>query len=424
MPGHKGKSYLGVEEFDITEIEGADSLYEANGIIEESELIASEIFGAKTYYSTEGASHAIRAMVFICEQYAKQIGRKPLILAGRNAHKSFTSAVALTGVSVRWLFCERSDGYLSCNITAKKVENAILSESERPIAVYLTSPDYLGNTLDIEEISKVCKKYGVLLVVDNAHGAYLKFLEKSLYPTDLGADMCSSSAHKTLPVLTGGAYLHISHEFFSKLQINPKTALSLFGSTSPSYLIMSSLDNANLVLASGFSKKLQEIVLKINDLKQKLTNNGYVLSGDEPLKVTIKTKSYGYLGTEICQILRKNGVECEFCDPDFVVMMFAIDNGVDGIKKVEEILLKIERKKTINDQSPSIVIPQIKMGIREAIFSLSEVVAVENCEGKILAKPEFSCPPAVPILACGEVIDQNIIKVLKYYGIKNCTVVK
>ena len=288
----------------------------------------------------------------------------------------------------------------------------------------MTSPDYLGNTLNIEEISKVCKKHDVLLVVDNAHGAYLKFLEKSLYPTDLGADMCSSSAHKTLPVLTGGAYLHISSDFLGKLPLNPKTALSLFGSTSPSYLIMSSLDNANLVLLSDFSKKLQEITKKINDLKLKLTNRGYTLSGKEPIKVTIKTKSYGYLGTEICQILRESGIECEFCDPDFVVMMFGIDNGVEGVKRAEEILLKIERKEAIKDETPSIVIPQIKMDIKEAIFSLSEVVSVDNCEGRILAKPEFSCPPAVPILACGEVVDENIIKVLKYYGIKNCTVVK
>ena len=146
--------------------------------------------------------------------------------------------------------------------------------NKKPVAVYLTSPDYLGNVLDVESISKVCKKHDVLLIVDCAHGSYLKFLDKSLFPTDLGADMCCSSAHKTLPVLTGGAYLHIKEELLNKLEIDPKTALSLFSSTSPSYLIMASLDSANAYLCEDYSKNLLSIVRAVKNLKSKLKKAG------------------------------------------------------------------------------------------------------------------------------------------------------
>ena len=207
MPGHKGVSMLGCESLDITETYGADSLYEADGIIKDSETNASLLFECDTFYSTEGSSQCIRAMLYLTALEAKKAGKKPRVLAARNAHKVFLSAAALLDLDVEWI--HGGDTFLSCNISAKDVEAAILKYA--PTTLYLTSPDYLGNVLDIAEISTVCKKYGVLLLVDNAHGAYLKFLEKSHFPIDLGADICCSSAHKTLPVLTGGAYLHIAN---------------------------------------------------------------------------------------------------------------------------------------------------------------------------------------------------------------------
>ena len=114
MPGHKGKSFLGIESFDITEIDGADSLYEANGIIAESERNASELFGCRTYYSTEGSSQCIKAMMYLLYLYAKSRGEKPYILAGRNTHKAFHSAAALLDIEVDWIY-PKNEGYLSCD---------------------------------------------------------------------------------------------------------------------------------------------------------------------------------------------------------------------------------------------------------------------------------------------------------------------
>ena len=237
MPGHKGSGALGIEALDITEISGADSLYEADGIIKESEENASSLFGAHTFYSTEGSSQCIRAMLHLAKTQAWMQKKHPLVWATRNVHKTFLSAVALLNFDVEWLYGE-GESYLSSSLSPIDLEKRLQTAELLPSALYLTSPDYLGNIADIAALAEVCHRYDVLLLVDCAHGAYLKFLETSLYPTDLGADMCCSSAHKTLPVLTGGAYLHLAKNADANILDAAKNALALFGSTSPSYLIL------------------------------------------------------------------------------------------------------------------------------------------------------------------------------------------
>ena len=320
MPGHKGKPLLGMEPWDITEIPGADSLYEAEGIIRRSQENASVLFGCPTFYSAEGSSLCIRAMVFLAAQYAGSRGRRPLILAARNAHKTFLTAVAVLNVPVRWLYPERGEAYLSCPVTPEDLEQA-LSAGEPPTAVYLTSPDYLGNQADISALAAVCQKHDVLLLVDNAHGAYLRFLPESAHPMDLGADLCCDSAHKTLPVVTGGAYLHISPQAPKEMGENALRALALFGSTSPSYLILQSLDRANAYLDGDYRQRLAAFLPRVEKLKEKLRGLGYELVGTEPLKITLAPKSRGWRGTELGAELARRGLVCEFADPDFLVLM-------------------------------------------------------------------------------------------------------
>lgn len=415
MPGHKGVSLLGCEKYDITEISGADALYEADGIIAESEKNASALFGCDTFYSTEGSSQCIRAMLFLAVKHAKSNGKRPLILAARNAHKVFLSAAALIDFDIEWLY--GGDSYLSCDITADEVEAAV--KKYAPTAVYLTSPDYLGNIQDISGISKVCKRYGVLLLADNAHGAYLKFLDKSLHPCDMGADMCCDSAHKTLPSLTGGAYLHIKDKGIAK---DAKSALALFGSTSPSYLILQSLDLVNNYIDSGYKTALNNYIKEVNELKSVLAANGYTLVGDEPLKVTVSAKPYGYYGTELSKILESQGFVCEFGDRDFTVMMFTPESG--SLKSLTNTLLGIEKHTPITEAAPKLCVCERIMSVRDAIFAECEALPVENCDGRVLAEAEVGCPPAVPIVMCGEKINSDAIKSFKYYSIEKCNVVK
>ena len=419
MPGHKGVSRLGVEGLDITEIAGADSLYEASGIIKESEENASRLFGAHTLYSTEGSSLSIRAIVAMLARYAADTSKGKRILAARNAHKSFIYGAALSDIEVEWLYGE---SYLSCAIDLEALKNKI--RETRPVAVYITSPDYLGRVADVRAIADVCHAEGTLLVVDNAHGAYLRFLEPSRHPIDLGADIVCDSAHKTLPVITGGAYLHISRNAPTELLAYARSSMELFGSTSPSYLILESLDLCNRELSSGYAEAIVDFAKKIEKYRAKLCTGGYFIISEEPLKITIDSKKHGYLGTDLASLLEESGIFVEFADPDYLVLMLTPDSGEDTLCTVTEALLAIEKRKEIKAASPKPTPLSRAMSHREALFSAHECVPVSNSVGRILATASVGCPPAVPIAVSGERIDENTREAFAYYGIECVTVVK
>ena len=418
MPGHKGVSRLGCEALDITEIGGADVLYHSGGIIRESEDNAAALFGtARTVYSTEGSSLCIRGMLYLAMQ---KMGKRTF-LAGRNAHSTFVTACALLDADVQWLW--GGDTLTACAVTAEMVADALDNADAKPAAVYLTSPDYLGNTLDIAAIAAVCHAHGVLLLVDNAHGAYLRFLAEDKHPITLGADLCCDSAHKTLPVLTGGAYLHISTAA-ADLGEQAEHALSLFASTSPSYLILQSLDGVNPYLCDGFSADLAACCDKVQELKDALAAHGYTLVGDEPTKVTIATKTYGYRGDTVAEYLEQNGLICEFADPDYIVMMFSVGNEETDFERVQAALCALPKKNALIDAAPVMGKPHTAMSLREALFSPAEVLPIADCVGRVLASPTVGCPPAVPVLVGGELVDTDAVRVFHYYGYQTLRIVK
>jgi len=416
MPGHKGDGPLGIEQLDITEISGADSLYEASGIIAESEANASLLFGCPTFYSTEGSSQCIRAMLHLAT-----CGRNRRIAAARNVHKTFLTAAALLDLQVDWLYPESEGSYLACPITAEALEDYFASCTEIPAAVYVTSPDYLGNMLPIDDLAEICHRHGVLLLVDNAHGAYLRFLLNSRHPMDLGADLCCDSAHKTLPVLTGGAYLHIRDAVLAK---QAKNALALFGSTSPSYLILQSLDRVNAYLADGCRERLQAFSEQVQALKNTLSHHGYILQGSEPLKITIASKAYGYTGDELADILSQKNIFCEFHDPDFLTLMLAPQNTVRDLEILTQVLLSIPRRNAVNAPPPAFYMPETVLSIREAILSAKETVPVREALGRVLSDVNVGCPPAVPIAVSGERLDNNTLNAFCYYQIRSVSVIK
>ena len=422
MPGHKGKSQLGFEKYDITEIAGADSLYHADGIIKESEENATELFGSgTTLYSTEGSSHVIRAMLYLVKLYSGQTDG--YILAGRNAHSSFISACALNDVDIEWIYPPKDSSYLSCVISAEILENALRCVDEMPLCVYVTSPEYLGNMCDISALSKICKRYGTMLIVDNAHGAYLKFLKNDMHPISLGATMCCDSAHKTLPALTGGAYLHISKKAPCFFKENAKQSLSLFGSTSPSYLTLASLDNLNNYLSDGFSERLCSFVKDLSIFTSRCsfcTNN----ITKEPLKIVLEPKKIGYKGTAFASILQKNGMICEFFDDDYVVLMPSVENGIDELKTLFSIIEKIPVLEPIEEERIHLIPPKKKTTVRKALFSQRETVSIENALGRVLAVSSVSCPPAVSVIVCGEEFNESAIELCKKYGFNTVEVIK
>lgn len=420
MPGHKGAGILGFEGMDLTEIYGADELFEAEGIIKESEQNASSLFGCPTYYSTQGSTLCIQTMCTILCQDAKSKGKKPKILAGRNAHRSFIHAAALLDFDIAWLY--GNSDYLSCKIHAEDLEKAIIES--HPTAVYLTNPDYLGNLLDIKSLASVCKKHNVLLAIDNAHGAYLRFLEPSLHPIDLGADLCCDSAHKTLPVLTGGAYLHLSDSLNQVWKNDVKHFMEYFSSTSPSYLIMASLDATNEVLDTTFKKSLSECIQRVDGLKNTLTQHGYTILFGEPMKITISTKEFGYTGNEIANLLMECDIYPEFYDSDYIVLMPSPYNTKDDLKRLETCLCGIDRKPILINKPPKLEQSKKAMNVRQALFSSSITLDVSKSLGQVCSSVTVSCPPAILPVIPGEVISESSIEVMKYYGIETVRVVK
>lgn len=416
MPGHKGRCFLGCEPWDITEIHGADALYEAEGILAESEQNAAALFGSqRTCYSTEGSSQCIRAMLYL----AVAASGSHTVVAARNVHRAFVSAAALLDLEIRWLWPEESRSLCGCPISPTQLEETLHSLPEPPAAVYLTSPDYLGGMAEIPALAQVCHQHGTLLLVDNAHGAYLRFLQPSLHPLDLGADLCCDSAHKTLPVLTGGAYLHLSPTAPAQLAPLAKSALGLFGSTSPSYLTLGSLDLCNRYLAEGYPQRLAEAVERLAELRERLTAAGWRVEPSDPLRVTVAAPR-GVTGQELAGQLRRQGAECEYADRDFLVLMATPENTPEELAQAAAALGQCPGE--ANPPQLPLARGERACSIRQAAFAPRETVDAAHSLGRVCGLPTVGCPPAIPIAVSGERITPEALALFAYYGIEQVEV--
>lgn len=418
MPAHKGVTFHGAEPLDITEIKGADYLFEAKGIIGESEKQTAKCYDSgDTLYSTEGSSLCIKTMLGIVQKCSPK--KKLHGIAARNVHKAFINACILLDIDVTWVYpTTPSTSVCACEITADDIEAAIKS-CEKPDFVYVTSPDYLGNICDIKAISTVTKKYAVPLLVDNAHGAYLKFLDEDIHPLTLGAVMCCDSAHKTLPCYTGGAMLHISKTAPKDYLECARNVMSMFASTSPSYLILQSLDKCSDYLFSGkFKVDLKNCCRRTADCKKRLAKNGWSIEKSEPLKIVFSPNSNGYDGNELADKIREYNIEPEYSDSQYLVLMTSPFNSEQDFLALENAMTHIELKsKPLSRELPIIPHAVKAVGIREAAFAKSVTVNVCDALGKICGMTVTGCMPSVPIAVSGEKITSDVIKIFKTYGI-------
>ena len=423
MPGHKGAAFLGCERYDLTEVSGADALYEADGIIAQSEANATALFGTgRTVYSTEGSSRCIRAMLYLALTH-RPAGTAPLILAARNAHKAFVLADALLDFQVEWLWPDGDSRSLcGCPISAASLDKALSALPQLPAAVYLTSPDYLGGIADVAGLARVCHAHGTRLIVDNAHGAYLRFLQPSQHPMDLGADLCCDSAHKTLPVLTGGAYLHMSKATPEALRADAKNAMVLFGSTSPSYLTLSSLDLCNRYLAEGYPERLAAACTRLDAVRRQLAENGWPTEQTDPLRLTIPAND-GKTGIQLAQLLREHGIECEYADPEFLVLMLTPENDPADLHRLAEILGKAQLPPPERAILP-LARGERVLSIRQALFAPHETIPAGAALGRICGAPTVACPPAIPIAVSGERIGPAALELFRHYGVDTVDVLQ
>lgn len=411
MPGHKGT----VSSYDITEIKGADSLFEADGIILESERNMSRLYGSTaSFYSAGGSTLCIQAMLLAM----KQDGRN--ITAVRNAHRAFVNTSALLNIDVDWILPDYDSGILSGKINPETVEEHIKNNGRT--CLYVTSPDYTGRLADIRTLAEICHKYDAPLLVDNAHGGHLAFMPENMHPMALGADMCCDSMHKMLIGLTGSAVLHTSSEYYAQ---RLRQCMGMFGSTSPSYLILASLDLCNRYISENICSDIVRNLRYIADLRSEYS--GLVSSEGDPFHITMNTAKYGYNGNEFAENLRKNGIECEYSDDNIVILLMSPVNRADDYKRISE-ALETSFETTYIDYVPDMpfltALPEKAMSMGEAVFLTSEEIPVETAEGRICASVKVPCPPAIPIAVSGEVISSECVEIYRRYGIEKVMVIK
>lgn len=399
MPGGKGLIF----PHDITEIAGADVLYESSGIILESEQNAAALFGAeKTCYSCGGSTLAIQAM--LCA--ALSGSTKKTVLAGRYCHKSLVNTAVLLGFNIDWLYPDR---FLGTDISPESVEKGITDDTA---AVFVNSIDYYGGEADIPAIAAVCRKHGIPLLADNAHGAYRVFTGN--HPITQGAAMTADSAHKTLPAITGTAYLHTADVRYYEAA---KSAMSVFGSSSPSYLMLESLDLCNKFIAE--QRAAADTALSaVSSLKERLSALGIPLRKSDAMRITIDAAASGYSGGELSELLRSHGIECEMSDAGYVVLLFSVVQNLSDYERICSFFRNFRPRAALKLTEPAVFASEMKLSPREAFFAPSEKLPVSRAAGRICAEVCCPCPPCVPLAVPGEVITDNVINLLCAFGIE------
>ncbi len=409
-PGHKCSGFLPQDliKLDLTELPDTDELFEAHGIIRETEKMFSQIYGtADTFISAGGCTLAIQAMM----RTALERGGK--LLCSRNAHRSAVNAMALLDIDPVWIYPKGERSYTG-RIEPDDVRSAFEKESDIR-SVYITSPSYYGEMSDIKQIADICHENNAILLVDNAHGSHLAFMSENKHPITLGADMTACSLHKTLPVMTGGALLNVRTK---ELAENGRSYMSLFASTSPSYVVMSSMALcADYILNGNGISEYRDCEIKVKKLRKYASERGIISPRGEcdPLRLTLNTSRAGLCGEEEQQVFfHSHGIECEFCDGENAVLIitpFNTDTDLERVKKAIDDL-PAGKDDSEKDIIKEIYHPVSVMSVRRAMLSKRKKVKAVDALGMISADTSCPCPPGVPVIMPGERIDEAQISQL------------
>ncbi len=438
MPGHKRNTgLLGKAmpfNIDITEINGFDDLHNADGILKKVSEKAQALYNSdRSFILVNGSTCGILAAI------TSVVHRGSTVIAARNCHKSVYNACALSELDVRFVYPPVTKSGVCGSISPESIRCA-LEECSDPKAVIITSPTYEGVISDVETIARICHERNAVLIVDNAHGAHLPFCTfgKKGDPISSGADIVVSSLHKTLPALTQTSVAHVmgdraDPERFAKY-------LSVFETSSPSYVLMASIDacldftkSCKKQFAyyenelSEFSKKMSKLEkLKIlcagNDTIEK---NGFY-SFDRG-KIVIETDGTTLSGVELSEILRDEySLELEMAYPNYALAMTSVCDTADGMKRLADALLEIDKKVTRSKGKqafPSLPKPmRIRMTNAEIdMLPDLELTREQAASGRYIShKYIYAYPPGVPIAAPGEIIgmfEYEYIEMLKKSGV-------
>lgn len=421
MPGHKGRAALGLDfKMDITEVDGVDSLYHSQSVIKQCEEAFSRIYGtAGSFISAGGSTLCIQTMLALASHRGKKI------IAGRMIHSSAAAAMSLLDMEPVWIYTPTAvsgQGISGLSIPVSSVQvDKMLKKNPDAAAVYITSPDYFGQMADIKAISEVCHSYDVPLLVDNAHGAHLGMF--GIHPAQLGAAMCCDSLHKTLPVLTGGAILHIMDSRFMQ---TAKECMAVFGSTSPNYLIMLSIEGSLGEFEGEMPQRYITVADEISSLRSLAAGRGLqVLYNCEPMRLTIGYACCGWSDSSFGSFIRSCGVEPEYIGGGVCVLMasaYTTEEDFVSLKKALNSFVPNKNSGTSESLPVQSSLPRM-CSMRSAMLSPRRKVAVKDSTGRTCAEVVSTCPPGIPLLVPGELITPAAVQMLEQAGIEQISVV-
>ena len=432
MPGHKGKAPLppalaAAAALDFTELPGTGNLYEGLPPVSEAEALAARAFGADScYFLTGGSTQGIYAALALCCPPGSRL------LLDRGSHRAAYNAMALLDLVPEYLYPAVLPGFrVSAGITPEAVKEALLRD---PCirCVLVTSPTYYGVCSDIPAIAAVTRELGAFLVVDEAHGAHLPFLTGAPCAQGRGADLSVASAHKTLPALGSGGLLFASEAFPPE---RVRTMTALFGTSSPSYPVMASLDWARGYMEGPGGGEYRRAVRTLEAVKKEIQSReifsvlgpGAFPDNDllgvtfDPARLVVNTLKGNLGGFEAARLLEEeHGIVCEMADASNVVCIVTCADSDGDLLRLGRGFAALEEKcpcappyRLPASPPPA---PALRLSPREAVFFAAESLPLHSALGKIAAESVAPYPPGIPVIAPGEEIDKFGLNYLRQIG--------
>lgn len=433
MPGHKRRQNLGsASDFfrlDITEIDGFDNLHQAEGLIRRAQERAADLYGAdESFFLVNGSTCGVLAAILSVTD------RENTILIARNCHKSVYHAAFLQEMNLRYIYPEQIEEYdINGAINPADVESALVQYPECR-AVVITSPTYEGIISNIAEIARIVHNKGIPLIVDEAHGAHLG-LTDSVPENSIrqGADLVIHSLHKTLPSMTQTALLHANGTYVNRTKL--RRYLSIFQSSSPSYVLMASMDSCISYVKDNAYDGFERMHLYYRNFIKKMKKCRYIHIAEPELlasgkycfaawdicKLVISVKGASISGQKLYDILRDEyHLQMEMPAVSYVLAIMTIADEEDAWKRLADALIQIDGRIEEADivkgagmadkRAKTYPSPAVRLNIAQS----QKEILLGQSQGKVSGDFVNLYPPGIPILVPGEIIDEYIIEQIQY----------
>lgn len=429
MPAHKRNTafieYLQKfgADIDFTEIQATDDLHHADGILKECMQKAETLWNTQhSFFMVNGSTGGILSGIRACTHYGDKI------LVARNCHKSVYNAIELFGLQPVYILPEYIESYhIYGSVSPEKTER-ILQENPDIKLIVITSPTYEGIISDIQHLSEIAHRFHIPLMVDEAHGSHL---DLSPYFTGGairgGADIVVQSLHKTLPSLTQSAIIHFNSEIVCAKSLQRQ--LAVFQTSSPSYLLMASIDSCiELVKDTSLFQAWHENLMMFKEKTKALQNFrifGYTdtipknsVFGFDYGKILISCTDTVFTGNRLADILHKQyHMDFEMSNTETLLAMTSMADTKENLFYLAECLLNID-KQDIQGNRPlyqTIVrtVPESHFIPSVALSEPYKMITLEKSIGKVSAEYIWIYPPGIPVITIGEVINEEIVQIIQ-----------